>query len=305
LVNGRDTKSEGPKVELENVTLYDDLQRRDLTINSLVYDIETNQIWDYTGGLVDLERSIIRMVGEPAQRFQEDRLRLLRALRFAARFHATIDPITATAIHTDHRLRGLPDYFIGDTIISDNVSQERIVQEVLKTFEHAQKDPSLLQLYFQFIQNFDLWFEMFPGLRFELPLTGLEPTISDPAVILATLVRGEKSRVKKLKAWLMAEKFDHVLSGQIQFLLTFETHWGNTEMSFDLLLQQQRYGVTAVQVQLYCQLNNLWNVWSEKYYRYSLQGITTSGDALVAAGFKGQAVGEEKRRLEIEKFRSL
>jgi putative nucleotidyltransferase with HDIG domain len=73
--------------------LKEDLSRRDFTINSLAMDI-TGKIIDYYGGQEDLENKIIRMVGKPKQRFKEDPLRILRAIRFAAKYNFQIESET-------------------------------------------------------------------------------------------------------------------------------------------------------------------------------------------------------------------
>jgi poly(A) polymerase len=76
----------------------EDVQRRDFTINGLLLDPVSNQVLDYVGGLSDLHRGIVRTIGTPEKRFGEDKLRMLRALRFAARFDYRIDPDTFEAI---------------------------------------------------------------------------------------------------------------------------------------------------------------------------------------------------------------
>jgi len=76
----------------------EDVQRRDFTINGLLLDPMTNGVLDYVGGRADLERRIVRTIGEPAHRFGEDKLRMLRAVRFAARFGYEIDTATFAAI---------------------------------------------------------------------------------------------------------------------------------------------------------------------------------------------------------------
>ena len=76
----------------------EDVQRRDFTINGLLLDPESNEILDYVGGRADLSARIIRAIGDPERRFTEDKLRMLRAVRFAARFGYEIEPATLTAI---------------------------------------------------------------------------------------------------------------------------------------------------------------------------------------------------------------
>ena len=75
-----------------------DAFRRDFTINALFYDIETFSIIDYTGGLDDLQKRVVRCIGVPEERFQEDPVRMMRAVAMAARLNFTIDPPIEAAI---------------------------------------------------------------------------------------------------------------------------------------------------------------------------------------------------------------
>jgi len=76
----------------------EDVQRRDFTINGMMLDPATNEVLDFVGGQDDLKAGVIRAIGDPERRFTEDKLRMLRAVRFAARFDYKIDPATMTAI---------------------------------------------------------------------------------------------------------------------------------------------------------------------------------------------------------------
>jgi poly(A) polymerase len=76
----------------------EDVQRRDFTMNALLLDPETNEILDFVGGRKDLAAGIIRAIGRAAERFTEDKLRMVRAVRFAARFRYAIEASTFTAI---------------------------------------------------------------------------------------------------------------------------------------------------------------------------------------------------------------
>lgn len=97
----------------------EDAQRRDFTINGLFFDPMAGRVIDYVGGEADLRAGVIRAIGDPAQRFTEDKLRLIRAMRFAARFGFTIEPATAAAIRK-----------MADQITA--VSAERIADELRK-----------------------------------------------------------------------------------------------------------------------------------------------------------------------------
>src|SRR5450759_3467889 len=81
-----------------------DALRRDFTINALLLDPATNEVMDFTGGRQDLERRLVRAIGNPEERFQEDHLRLIRAVRFAARLGFEIEPATMAALQRVHGL---------------------------------------------------------------------------------------------------------------------------------------------------------------------------------------------------------
>ncbi len=76
----------------------EDIRRRDFTINALLLDPETGDILDFVGGRKDLDAGIIRAIGIADERFQEDKLRMIRAVRFAARFRYAIEARTFAAI---------------------------------------------------------------------------------------------------------------------------------------------------------------------------------------------------------------
>ena len=79
-------------------TPQEDVQRRDFTINGLLMRPETNEVLDFVNGRADLQDGVIRAIGDPVRRFAEDKLRMMRAVRFAARFGFEIEPVTFRAI---------------------------------------------------------------------------------------------------------------------------------------------------------------------------------------------------------------
>src|SRR2546422_5313617 len=97
----------------------EDVKRRDFTINGLLRRHDTGEILDFVDGQADLHRGIIRAIGEPDRRFAEDKLRMLRAVRFAARFGYEIEPETFKAIRKHARE-------------ISQVSAERIREELTK-----------------------------------------------------------------------------------------------------------------------------------------------------------------------------
>ena len=91
---------------IEPSTLEEDVQRRDFTINGLVEDPWSGEVRDLVGGLADLHAGVVRAIGDPVQRFREDGLRLLRGVRFAARFGFRIEAGTMAAMRSEaERLR--------------------------------------------------------------------------------------------------------------------------------------------------------------------------------------------------------
>src|SRR5688572_30028855 len=84
--------------EVRFTTAEEDAKRRDFTINGLFLDPVTDEVIDYVGGQEDLKNNVLRAIGDPRVRFEEDYLRLLRAVRFVARFNMNLDPETAKAI---------------------------------------------------------------------------------------------------------------------------------------------------------------------------------------------------------------
>jgi poly(A) polymerase len=103
-----------------------DAARRDFTINGMFLDPVTNRVFDYVGGETDLKQGVLRAIGDPAARFAEDKLRLIRAIRFAARFNLTIDPATRAAL-----LAMAPEIRA--------VSAERIAQELRRMLVHPSR----------------------------------------------------------------------------------------------------------------------------------------------------------------------
>ncbi len=79
-------------------TLNDDVIRRDFTVNSLYYNIADFSVVDFMGGMQDLQAGVLRIIGDPLTRFREDPVRILRAIRFAAKLSFSIEPATAAAI---------------------------------------------------------------------------------------------------------------------------------------------------------------------------------------------------------------
>lgn len=123
-----------------------DALRRDFTINGMFFDPVANEVIDYVGGKEDLERQVIRAIGDPRARFEEDKLRLLRAVRFAARFDFAMEDETAEAIREMASQLNV-------------VSAERIAQELRKMLEHPNRAIAM-----KLARQHNLLMQVFPEL---------------------------------------------------------------------------------------------------------------------------------------------
>jgi poly(A) polymerase len=111
----------------------EDAFRRDFTINALFYDPKTQEILDYCGGFADLRKRVIRMIGKPLERYREDPVRMLRAVRLAAKVGGHIEPRTREPIRT-----------LGELL--HNVPPARLFEEMLKLLLSGHATECLLQL---------------------------------------------------------------------------------------------------------------------------------------------------------------
>ncbi|HEV2804065.1 MAG TPA: CCA tRNA nucleotidyltransferase [Chthoniobacterales bacterium] len=108
-------------VEVHFATAEEDAARRDFTINGMFFDPENGEVIDFVGGRGDLDRRLLRAIGDPARRFAEDRLRMLRAVRFATVLGFEIDPATWEAV-------------VACAASITQISAERIREELVKIF---------------------------------------------------------------------------------------------------------------------------------------------------------------------------
>ena len=104
-------------------SLEDDVFRRDFTINGLYFDVQNSEVIDYVGGLDDLKKLQINMIGNPSERFEEDPVRMIRAVRFKAKLKATIDlNLNKSILNNAHLIQNIPP--------------ARLYEEVIKLFHN-------------------------------------------------------------------------------------------------------------------------------------------------------------------------
>ncbi|MFL5401931.1 MAG: CCA tRNA nucleotidyltransferase [Gemmatimonadales bacterium] len=183
----RDVTTDGRHaVVAYGVSLDDDLARRDFTINAIAYHPIRREWRDPFGGALDLEQRLVRAVGDPSERFREDYLRILRAIRFAARFNFSIHPETWEAART--AAPGLA-----------RLSAERVRDEWFKSLRTAQSLERLVSLWTD-VGAAALWLpelRSFQGLA--LP-TGSAPSERDPILLTALLCSRPAAALRRLRA---------------------------------------------------------------------------------------------------------
>ncbi|HEX5766000.1 MAG TPA: CCA tRNA nucleotidyltransferase, partial [Woeseiaceae bacterium] len=131
----RDVETDGRHAVVKfGVSLEDDLARRDFTINAIAWSPTRGQLFDPFDGAGDLERGLLRTVGEAGMRMAEDRLRALRAFRFAARFGFSIDPETWSAVAASAKYLS-------------RLSAERVKQEIEKTMDQVSRPGTAFRMW--------------------------------------------------------------------------------------------------------------------------------------------------------------
>jgi len=116
-------------------TLKEDAFRRDFSVNGLYYDIQKSEVIDYVDGLDALNSSEIRMIGKPADRFKEDPVRMIRAIRFSVKLGAKIDPIISKSISSQaHLLANIPAARLYDECIKlfHNENAYEVFEQLVK-----------------------------------------------------------------------------------------------------------------------------------------------------------------------------
>jgi len=184
----KDIKTDGRHAVVEfGVSLMDDLARRDFTINSIAYHPIRHEWRDPFGGEQDLAKKLIRSVGDPNWRFQEDYLRILRALRFSARFEFRIHARTLEAAKAN--IQGLAQ-----------LSAERVRDEWFKGLKTAARPSKLVALWWD-VGAIRIWLpemrDAGSGMRDALKHVDKLPR--DPVLITAFLAKDPASLLTRLK----------------------------------------------------------------------------------------------------------
>jgi tRNA nucleotidyltransferase (CCA-adding enzyme) len=183
----RDVRTDGRHAVVEyGVSIDEDLARRDFTINAIAYHPLRHEWRDPHGGERDLEAGVIRAVGDPAARFREDYLRILRAIRFAARFGFAIDE--ATWKSAKEAAGGL-----------DRLSAERVRDEWFKGIRTAKDLRTLVRLWHE-SGAAAAWLPELLGADEAVPPPELSPAPRDPVLLTALIATDPVGLLRRLRS---------------------------------------------------------------------------------------------------------
>jgi tRNA nucleotidyltransferase/poly(A) polymerase len=255
-----------------------DVMRRDLTINALFYDIDQHEIVDLVGGVNDLKNGVVRTVGRPEERFNEDRLRILRAIRFAGRFGSELNPDVDAALKNNASLEG--------------ISGERIRDEFIKGIVSAKSVKHFLGL----INKYGLIFQIFKGLQINKQF--IED--KDPLLVITTILK--YNDVATLGKQLNNLKYtDDEIKG-VKFLINLVSLSPATAVQ--LKRMQKIAGVSDDQIRKFGTQEGLNPKLLNAFIGFNL---TVSGDELMKTiGLKpGKEVGDAIAKAEFDNFQKL
>ena len=267
---------------VEFTSIDQDVKRRDLTINALFFDIDTSEVVDLVGGIDDLKNGVVKTVGNPADRFGEDRLRILRAIRFAARFGSELEPSVEKALKNDASLEG--------------ISPERIRDEFLKGIKTAKSVKHFLGL----INKFGLFDWVFKGLDVDNDF--IED--KDPMVVIATLLKG--NHFTDLPKGLNKLKYSADENKVITFLvslLEFKVTDSNNIAGLGVILKKMmnKTNVTPDQLRNFGGrigvMSQILNALEK--FEFSVSGQSVQDETGLKPGIE---LGQEINRREIENF---
>ena len=264
--------------EIKFSTIEKDVLRRDITYNSMFYDLEKRKIIDLVGGIQDIENKMTRFVGNPNDRITEDPLRILRVLRFSCRYNFAIDLDTKKSIIKNKNKLSI-------------ISQERIWEEMKKAFGQVKS----YKEYLDFFTEFNMWGEVFPGCKINTDINDCHKLTS----YIANLFKFENT-LKLERKMIMDFKIESDVSTKVVFLVDLLKL--SPENVFDLYKRKIRCHCTSEQI---IDWLDTCGVTDKMFIRFIDYKPTVSSDDLKAKGFKDRELGLEIKRIEIENFKKL
>jgi tRNA nucleotidyltransferase/poly(A) polymerase len=269
-----------PEIKL-GVTIEDDVKRRDLTISAIFYDIQKDEIVDLVGGVDDINHKIIRMVGSPKDRLEEDQLRSMRVIRFACRYGFTIESNTVESLkkYTD----------------LSKISKERIFEEIYKSYKQC---GDRFVNYLKYFNDLDLFKQIFPNIILNKEIVKCDSF----EVYLANLFKNNKvTNFTQFNDGLIQKYLiPNDISRVITFLISFQ-HFSTDKLS-EFYSKKKSYKINNNIIENWINVAHLDSIEYTAFLKYT---PITSSDELMKQGFIGKALGDEIKRLEIINFNNL
>ena len=245
-----------------------DVKRRDLTINALFYDLDRGEIVDLVGGIADLKKKKIRTVGKPIERFDEDPLRKMRALRFQGALGGKLGKETEKALRQNPSLKG--------------VSKERIRDEFVKSIRKAKSTKKYLQL----ADSLGFTKQILPGFQVKVPYINE----NDYVLFLAWILRkNDVNSIRKLNG--LAYPNQEIVD--IQFLNSLQNF--KPDNIFLIKKFQEKTKLSKGQILK-------WGKYIGKDFKKLVRFKLSVKGSDVPSDLKGKDIGKAIQKMEKDKF---
>lgn len=259
------------EVELA-IGIEEDSKRRDITYNSIYYDIKTKEIIDYNNGVNDLDNGIIRMIGDPNRRISEDPSRILRIIRYSCKYNHTIDEKIIMAIRRN---------------ISMTMSKGKISEEVLKSFFCCNFNKYLSQL-----NDLNLTQYIFPNLTISHDHEIITKYIE---IFFAYIFRNNDDINKKLREL----KYNNKICERTLFLIEMINF--NPLLLTEYITRKRKYFDNN---QILAQWVELMNLGEMQLKLINYKSIINNNivNNLIENGYTGQQLKDELKLIEYNNF---
>lgn len=280
---------------VERASIEEDAQRRDLTMNNLYYDFDKKEILDFNPngqGIEDIKNGVARPVGDPHERFSEDKLRVLRIIRFFSRFNdgSALD-------HLDERTLAAIEHF--KDLKSFGLTEERIAGEFAQGLNQAKDIAAYIKNYV----DLGLLDSVFSGLNVDVSgagkLNGLERKNGklNIKVALAWLLRNNSDVVGKL----LKLKYSRTDAESVQFLI--DCLKLSSDSSFSMVKRREK--ISSLRGDLIEFANLVGGSDGEKLKHFAgYEMVVPSGSELMGKGLKGIAIGQEQQKVGADHYKS-
>jgi tRNA nucleotidyltransferase/poly(A) polymerase len=260
-------------------TIDKDVLRRDISINGLFYDLDKKEIVDLVGGVNDIQNKIIRFIGEPVLRIEEDPLRILRAIRFSTRYKFDIEVETSKAIFENSDKLNI-------------ITKERIWEEIKKAYSQSKN----FKDYTTHLYQYEINYVIFPNLY----ITGNHPDEKLPLELHIAYMFKDNNTNGFLDKLKFDFKIEHDFSRLVVFLIDLLNV--TEENVIDLYKKKTICGISNENIELWYRINFIDNAMHKAFLQYK---PCVKAEELMLQGFNGKALGLEIKRLELQNFKKI